>query len=84
MKKNQRAVPMLVAAALCWSTSGILIKMVTLPFLAIAGGGLVLGAVTVKSILAALGEPSGDAAGEKEGRSGACEGKADPPACESQ
>ncbi len=37
MKKNYTAILLLVAAAVCWSTSGILIKLVTLHPLAIAG-----------------------------------------------
>ncbi len=37
MENNQKALPLLVLAAFFWSTSGVLIKLVSLPSLAIAG-----------------------------------------------
>lgn len=37
MENNQKALPMLILAAVFWSTSGVLIKLVSMPPLAIAG-----------------------------------------------
>ncbi|WDP92895.1 MAG: EamA family transporter [Desulfobacter sp.] len=55
MKKNYAAILLLMAAAVCWSTSGILIKMVSLHPLAIAGwrsliAGVFIVAVCRKSV----------------------------------
>ncbi len=47
MGNNQKAVAMLILAAVFWSTSGILIKLVSMPPLAIAGWRSLIAAVVI-------------------------------------
>ncbi|MCG8638037.1 MAG: DMT family transporter [Desulfobacterales bacterium] len=63
MKKNRMAVFMLFAAAVCWSTSGILIKLVSLHPMAIAGwrsliAGLFILVVCKKTVKISWDAPS--------------------------